>query len=1015
MGIRILISFLLIFCTTKEVSALYGRFESARAYSDKKNYKVEANEEYRFKGCEEYSTDKEDYYLFSCNEDIFEGPVNSLEKSQYRITKKLYEDNFLSDLKEYTLSSLKKNEDSLIETVKCLDSDSDECKKKNEFILKYLRENIPKYRKVIALSEIKHIGGRGFSSYHIDKDIEHDSLDYDLPPLSKNEFEELNEIKSDILYNINQDNLSNLNNSCVSYDYEYKAQRCPRRISLKIRREKSKSVSRVKEQYKKEYNRMSNSDPLLARLSLRGDEDDSEIINELKKQLKESIKANKKSYQKISKLNDDDDLIDLIKNKSAVDGYISQVGNSKAVCDISQGLYEEVETGKLLTSLYIGGAAIVGGGLCLGTFGLGCALSVGIAAEAVDLYMQQNELNQSRESFSAGIGSLDAIDSARSDRDMAIAFVAVGSTGHLLKPIAKVSKVGFRSSKSGVSKAYEDVKSTRELSTIRNYNPRHSKSYSNVSEVKSKFADYSLTTPRVNERWIENARGANSSTYLDVENAALKRLNDSLGDKELVTALTNLHKDILYKNINTLVKKYPEINFEVYSDFKSLRFAFTPKEIPKDIKEKFLKDLDKTYSEANYEFAKKIKSLDGIGSENPSLWFEAGIASSADGAGQAAKRARKLSRDGPKIVSFDTIRKEMDADVLSIKKYSDELKSTPLYKAGLTEAVENSESRILSLSAVETVRKSIGKYSKDEVETLAKKSNGDSAALVANALDINEVQSEFLTKYGVKLTSSESQDLVDYVNRLDGLTPGLWQKMRVTASLDSATKGGFSGDVTGMGARNIQQVAKDLLKTNSTKAEDILVATRKGEQEITETFNQIKDKFNDVVESTLKKRNVSYSSKCSGDDCVVIPTEQLKKSDELAIVNSFRQQSNPSQYRLSFIPPGIEESKRTLLATHGELIEKQIRKEIVGVSVGKIRPEKLAKITLGTKMPSQVNKGKVELYLGVGKDIELSKAERDLIIKAYSRAVKKTNSSLSKENLGNEAIDYSSGVVEFIN
>jgi len=1001
---------LFIFILSCEIFATAPRMQRAKVFADRRKYRVQGHDQYRFKGCEAFNEDRDSYYIFSCNEETFEGPLDNLEKQQYRISKKVFGDNFLRGLRDYTLSSLKENEDNLTKTLNCINSTDPECKEKVENLLQYFKSNLPSYRKIISLSKLHHVGGRGFSFFNIVKDIEHDDLDYEIPEMSDEEYLEARELKDEILYNIKQDSLSQIDEPCIKYDFEFKKKLCPRNIENKIKNEVQKGVERVKEQYIREYNRVTNSDPLLARVNLRGNESDEEILKEVRKQLIDSIAANKKSFEDIKELEDDDDLIDLVKNKAAVDGYLSTLGHSRALCDVSQDLYEDVETSKLMTSLYIGGAAIVGGGLCLGTFGFGCALGVAIAAESVDLYLQQSELNESRQSFASGIGSLDRVESARSDRDMALAFVAIGSSGHLLKPVARVARGSYRASRQSVDSVYEDFKATKELADLRNYRASYPDSFDNISSLKSKYSEFSLTTPRVNSRWIDNARNSNSSLYLDIENAALKRLNDTLGDKELVTSLTNLHKDVLYKNINELVKKYPQINFDIYSDFKSLRFAFSPKNIPKDIEAKFLKDLDKTYKEANFEFAKMVKNLDGLGAEKPAMWFEAGISNTADAAGQAAKRARRITRDGPQIVSFNSVRSMMDDDIIAINKFNDGLSSGVLSNTDLVQNLPSGK-KILSLNAIETIRKSIGKYKQDMVDEISKKSNGLSHSAVKDSLDAKEVQDQFAKKFGVELDTSESIRLVRHVNQLDGLTPGLWQESRVIASLDRATFGGFSGDVTGMGARNIQQVAVDIAESTSQSADDILAATRRGEQRVTETFNEIKDNFTNTVKEALDKRSIPYSSKCSGDDCVVIPKVALSKKDELEIIEAFRKQDNPSQYRLSFIPPGIDESKRTMMATHGELVEKEFRKEVVGVGVGKISQQKLSNITLGTRMPSSSD-GSIDLYVGLGREVRLSESELQILREAHKKAIDKVNRELSSE--GRDAISYKGGATEII-
>ena len=65
-----------------------------------------------------------------------------------------------------------------------------------------------------------------------------------------------------------------------------------------------------------------------------------------------------------------------------------------------------------------------------------------------------------------------------------------------------------------------------------------------------------------------------NTVFFDVENSQLKLLNDTLKEKNFVTSLTNYHKELTFKKMQELVKKNPGLQMDMYSDFKSSRFAF---------------------------------------------------------------------------------------------------------------------------------------------------------------------------------------------------------------------------------------------------------------------------------------------------------------------------------------------------------------------------------------------------------------------------------------------------------
>ncbi|MEK6556562.1 MAG: hypothetical protein AABZ31_15035, partial [Bdellovibrionota bacterium] len=82
--------------------------------------------------------------------------------------------------------------------------------------------------------------------------------------------------------------------------------------------------------------------------------------------------------------------------------------------------------------------------------------------------------------------------------------------------------------------------------------------------IIEKSLQYNPTTVTQNSRFINKAlisRISDNRIFLDVENSLMKKINDLTKDKNLVTALTNLHKKILISEIDELLKPGGIYNF----------------------------------------------------------------------------------------------------------------------------------------------------------------------------------------------------------------------------------------------------------------------------------------------------------------------------------------------------------------------------------------------------------------------------------------------------------------------
>lgn len=492
------------------------------------------------------------------------------------------------------------------------------------------------------------------------------------------------------------------------------------------------------------------------------------------------------------------------------------------------------------------------------------------------------------------------------------------------------------------------------------------------SALVDQFEEYDPATDEMRKAWIASARANSAKAYVDIENGMLKRLND-LGDKEAVTALTNIHKKVIIEGIEKLKLKYPNLDIKVYSDFKSIRLALDG-EIPPAIQE----ELKTIFVNAGDEVSGLVNRLRESGElkipayEHSETWFAGGYGKSADEAGLAAREAR-CRHDKP-----------CSSPILDF--------SDPQNLQNLVEAREEIEDiRVIVTSALKQLKSDVPMYNRVDgidipspelIEVIRK--NLDKDPEVLNSL-IHD-------KFNVKMDQNITYDIIDYVNGLKRFEPGIWVESRQLASLDEAAHGGFSADFTGMGSYNIEQVAKDLAAPHRTM-ESLLGGLRAGEQKVTESFNTKKKFFETITTKAYADNDIPIKVVCSGDDCVAYPIKETgltpaqQRDIQDSLIKSINASDSPSGFRLAFVPPRAAKEVRSRLATHGELIEKQVRK--LAFRSQAIPFKESQNITIAIRMPSSLGKGRVEVVVAGAKN--LTAKQKEELQKYVESAIKASN------------------------
>ncbi|EQC43784.1 hypothetical protein [Bacteriovorax sp. Seq25_V] len=944
---------------------------------------VRSNEEYQYKACQKYNNeDNEDYFIKCVDGEILEEEdLNQLGKNLYEINIKLYKSNVLKEIKEASLATLNEQEKATQLIINCLKNLSShaKCSQITEDLLSNTKSNLIKMRQELALATGK-------------EKIEHLVGDTNIPTLTSQERKVFNEAKEFLNFRSEQEWMQKGASriKCIEQDASgtyyikesektLRGHSCSNHMKNQLNNHVKSENKKLKEKFEDQYLKRLDRMPLLSQLNLSGEERDEVISKELQTALKESLAQVQSAKQKLNSLRSNN-LYEVFSNSLIVENYLERMGPPKFLCDVAQGYRDDLAFDEIKTDMALIGTALIGGGICGLTAGLGCAIGIGLTMEAANLAISANRVSSEETNFLAGLNSSQSLLDREEDFTLNLVLAPLAIGGEFVGKGIKYGAKGLKQSRHDIddsSIAIVDNYQKAKLKKVSQYNVPKLKT---AKQLEHEYAHFILTSPRLNQRWIDTAKDGDAAFFLDVENSALKRLNDTYGNKEAVTSLTNLHKDIMMQKMKRLLANYPDVDFEVYSDFKSLRFAFLPKEMPLELRTKLETELGKVYKESNEEFASQINAI-GLfdNKEQPQNWFSGAIADTADQAGLASKKSRSFLRSDSirdsELVKYSDLRLMLTEQVDNLKKFQFQLSSNKKFKDSPYFVTLDKNQKTISPELIDTLRK----YDPQ-----------------INDIEMMKLTQTIKKEYGLNLTTGETRDFLSYIQELNGLTPGLWVPKREIAHLDNATLGGFTGDVTGMGSQNIFQIAKDVAssKAQNMNLEDTIKAIRNGEREVTENFNSIKKNFELTVREDLQRKGISHDVICSGDDCAVTIKETLTKDDQRDIIKSFSKQDNPSQYRMSFIPDNTPKELRLKIAAHGEMVEKRLRKSLRGLSDGDIPPEMLKEITLATSMPAKLGDAPIDLLIGFKNPEKLTEKQRSNIAQKLKDSIFQLNQDI---------------------
>lgn len=489
--------------------------------------------------------------------------------------------------------------------------------------------------------------------------------------------------------------------------------------------------------------------------------------------------------------------------------------------------------------------------------------------------------------------------------------------------------------------------------------------------VVREYAQRVPTTEAQNAEWIRLGSKVESdgrTTFLDVQNSAIKRLNDATDDKVLISALTNKNLEIVSQRVSGVLKKFPGVEAVPYSDFKGIRYAFKPKPPATSLPKGFDEELRAALEAGNQEFVAFVRQAKVVGnSEDPARWFSYGYGQTGDQANMAARYGRGQAGE-------NLLRNFSDTGVQSAMSAS--LRSAEGLRSGLA-----NELRGTKLWETEAGRSSL----RTEVFELSRK-----------ATSAEDLQTQIRRSTGVDVNADQARRILEYSRAVDEFSPGISVAKRQDASLTGAIHGGISIDFKGVGGQNLKETAEAL--AGARDLPDAVVRARLGESPVTDALRRREASVREAIQEVATKNNIPVQIRVSGDDMVVIPGRELTGPERQQIAQAIANRIDPSSIRMSSIPTGIPSARRAELAAAGENIEKQLRQNLQG----QIPKEKLDKLLFAVDMQAK-NSEAVATLRTVSRNVDLSAVERKAIDDAFARAVNRRSPHATPEEMARNA------------
>ncbi len=445
--------------------------------------------------------------------------------------------------------------------------------------------------------------------------------------------------------------------------------------------------------------------------------------------------------------------------------------------------------------------------------------------------------------------------------------------------------------------------------------------YNKEERILQRHSIFSGIRDRDNTIFVGLAKYANSGTptpaqlFFDLENAALKELNDKVvQDKDFVTALTNLHKDVVWQSISS----DPELRkllVAKYSDFKSVRLAFSvdSPQLRAKLQEK-LSEINRRYKDYVASLSlkegwhEKAKGL-ALDARN---WYHGGMGKSPDEAGLATRSSRYF--EGISTArTFEESKKLLEQARFDIANFQDWAEGKFRSVAGFLIPTAGGR-KVLSAEAIEAIRKIQPKDQSPIEIQLA-------------------IQKVIWDRFRVKVSPEEALRLRDGLNQADRFSPGLLLEERVVIDMGQPSAEVLSADFKGQNARNLEETLKALSDSRGNSLEEAVKKVRWGEEQATKSLEERKSRFQKVLGQLFPGVKASFS----GDDGMAFLPRPLTESERKAFSEQWQASGGKAEdIRLTFErfqygdtgnPLPVEQRSKLVVAAEG--IEKKLRSELI--------------------------------------------------------------------------------------
>ena len=431
---------------------------------------------------------------------------------------------------------------------------------------------------------------------------------------------------------------------------------------------------------------------------------------------------------------------------------------------------------------------------------------------------------------------------------------------------------------------------------------------------------FEMITARENRRlmrFVESHSGEEAVVFTG-EIAVLKELNDSYyKDKDLVTKIVDLHKHLFVEEM--LSGKYEKIESTLslaYSDFKTLRFVFS-----RDSME-LHHELTQLLTETNDRFHRLLsgaglleqgESRRGL-IRHPQLWFLAGIGSTADESGFAARAARSVSApDELQVVAYKNVKGELEKLVKVTEDTRQKLVTKFLKTApNLLKKIPDTDQWGFDFFVIHVLLKT-------KVKPRSMKGLDQQGVKQLRAEQfveyIEAVRSRLEKVYRLPEGTISFDDVAQlklYISGLDQVMPGIFIEKRVILDLNRAHHAVVSMDFAGLNVWNFEQTAWALVRSQGQPVEEVLLEIRQGERQATHILEERKEVVAEVFDQVM-----GTSTYFSGDDGMAFP-ETLSESQKRAMVRKLTETESADAFRLTFVDKVVGN-------VEAELIEKDLR------------------------------------------------------------------------------------------